>query len=228
MSGKIKVFVCDDHALYRKGVKAVFRNDPGIEVVGEAGNGREAIERIKLVHPDVVLMDILMPGMNGLEATRRIVQSSKGPKVLIMTMFAEDDLIVSCLEAGAAGYILKDAPSTQLIDAVKKTFKDGKYFSPAVPNEVEYVQTVHQKDSHDRLSSLELEILKLLAEGLSKREIAFSFRLRAETVEFLQDNLMRKVNVRDRTELVEYAIRAEILRVSPAELRGKHSGRKAA
>src|SRR5579864_7551864 len=132
MSGKIKLFLCDDHALFRKGVIAVFHNDTTIEVVGEAGNGKEAIERIKLVHPDVVLMDISMPEMNGLEATRRIVQSSAAPKVLILTMQDEDDLIVRCLEAGASGYILKDAPSSQLIDAVKQAFKGEKYFSPGI------------------------------------------------------------------------------------------------
>jgi len=228
MSAKIKLFVCDDHALFRRGLIAVLSNEPTIEVVGEAENGREAIERIKLVHPDVVLMDISMPEMNGLEATRRIVQSSNEPRVLIMTMFAEDDLTVRCLEAGASGYILKGVPSTQLLDAVKKTFKAGKYFSPANPNEVEYVENAYQKDSRDVFSSLERVMLKLLAEGSSTKEIALSLMLKVETVEFLQRNLMHKVDARDRTELVEYAKREENIRVSPVELRSRHSGRKAA
>lgn len=231
MSGKIKLFLCDNHGLFRKGVIAVFNGDPAVEVVGEAGNGKDAIARIKLVHPDVVLMDISMPEMDGLEATRRIVQSSASPKVLILTMHNEDDLIVRCLEAGASGYILKDAPSSQLLDAVKTAFKGEKYFSPGIPDEVvqEFLpKSARPKDRHYRLSGLEREILNMLAEGSTVREIAISFRLNAETIEVLQYNLMRKVGARNRTELVEYAIKKEIVRASAAELKVKHSVKKAA
>ena len=107
MSGAIKVFVCDDHTLFREGVKALLRNEPDFEMVGEAENGREAVERLKHIHPNVVLMDISMPEMNGFEATQQIVQASPDIKVIILTMYDEDDLIVRCLEAGASGYILK-------------------------------------------------------------------------------------------------------------------------
>jgi two-component system response regulator NreC len=172
-----------------------------------------------------------MPEMDGLEATRRIVQSSVSPKVLILTMHNEDDLIVRCLEAGASGFILKDAPSSQLLDAVKQAFKGEKYFSPGIPDEVvqEFLpKSARPKDRHYRLSSLEREILNLLAEGSTVREIASSFRLNAETIEVLQYNLMRKIGARNRTELVEYAIKKEIVRASTTELKVKYSGKKAA
>ncbi len=150
MSNKIKLFVCDDHTLFREGVKAIFRNDPAVEVVGQAANGKEAVRRIKQAHPNVVLMDISMPDMNGFEATQRIVQSSKKIKVLMLTMYDEDDVIVRSLEAGASGYILKDAPFAQLRCAVQKAFKGGTYLSPGVLNRPavkEYLKRLGNKRS---------------------------------------------------------------------------------
>jgi DNA-binding NarL/FixJ family response regulator len=148
---KIKLFVCDDHTLFRQGVKAIFHNDPTIEIVGEAGNGKEAIGRIKRLRPDVVLMDISMPEMNGFEATQRIVQFSKA-KVLILTMYDEDDLIIRCLEAGASGYVLKDAPFAQLLRAVHEAYKGGVYLSPDIVNKKavrEYLQKAKRSKDHD-------------------------------------------------------------------------------
>jgi DNA-binding NarL/FixJ family response regulator len=154
MTAKIRLFVCDDHTLFRQGVKAIFHNDPTIEVVGEAGNGKEAIRKIKPLRPDVVLMDISMPEMNGFEATQRIVQSSKDIKVLILTMYDEDDLIIRCLEAGASGYVLKDAPFAQLLRAVHDAFNGGIYLSPNIVNKKavrEYLQkSKRTKDHYDR------------------------------------------------------------------------------
>jgi two-component system response regulator NreC len=231
MTEKIKLFVCDNHALFRRGLIAVFLTYPAIEVVGEAGNGREAVEKIKLAHPDVVLMDISMPEMNGLEATRRIVQFSTETKVLILSMHDEDDLIMQCLEAGAAGYVLKDAPSAQLVDAVKRTFHGEKYMSPGLRTEAvdEFLRNAGAPDTGDGLSSRERDILKLLAEGSSVKEIAFRLRLPVKSVEVHQRTLMRKTNAQDRAELVEYAIKREIARISSAEPRGSQQpGKKAA
>jgi len=231
MRMKIKLFVCDDHALFRAGVRAIFRSDPTVEIVGEAGNGNEAIERIKQVHPDIVLMDVSMPGMNGLEATQRIVQSSDEPKVLILSLHDHNELILRCLDAGASGYILKDAPFAQLLYAVQHVFKGGKYLSPGIPDKLlkeSLHKSVRPRDTHDELSRRDRKILKLLAEGSSVKEIAFSLKLNVKAVQDGKSDLMRKIHVHDRTELVNYAIRKKIVRFSSAKSSSKPSHRRAA
>jgi two-component system response regulator NreC len=220
MNGKIRVLICDDHTLFREGLKALLQNDPGVEVVGQAENGREAIEKLKQIPTDVVLMDISMPHLNGFEATQRIVQTHKNIHILILTMYDEDDLIIRCLEAGASGYVLKDAPAEQLVYAIREARKGGKYLSPSVVNKVvsQYLQTsVRPKDTYDLLSSREREVLKMLAEGLSVKEIAYRLKLSVKTVEAHKYNLMRKLDVHDRTELVKYAIQKKLIRLSEAK-----------
>jgi DNA-binding NarL/FixJ family response regulator len=220
MNGKIRVLICDDHTLFREGLKALLQNDAGIEVVGEAENGREAIEKLKQIPTDVVLMDISMPHLNGFEATQRIVQTHKHIHILILTMYDEDDLIIRCLEAGASGYVLKDAPAEQLVYAIREARKGGKYLSPSVVNKVvsQYLQTsVRPKDTYDLLSSREREVLKMLAEGLSVKEIAYRLKLSVKTVEAHKYNLMKKLDVHDRTELVKYAIQKKLIRLSEAK-----------
>jgi len=220
MNGKIRVLICDDHTLFREGLKALLQNDAGVEVVGEAENGREAIEKLKQIPTDVVLMDISMPHLNGFEATQRIVQTHKNIHILILTMYDEDDLIIRCLEAGASGYVLKDAPAEQLVYAIREARKGGKYLSPSVVNKVvsQYLQTsVRPKDTYDLLSSREREVLKMLAEGLSVKEIAYRLKLSVKTVEAHKYNLMRKLDVHDRTELVKYAIQKKLIRLSEAK-----------
>ena len=220
MNGKIRVLICDDHTLFREGLKALLQNDAGVEVVGEAENGREAIEKLKQIPTDVVLMDISMPHLNGFEATQRIVQTHRNVHILILTMYDEDDLIIRCLEAGASGYVLKDAPAEQLVYAIREARKGGKYLSPSVVNKVvsQYLQTsVRPKDTYDLLSSREREVLKMLAEGLSVKEIAYRLKLSVKTVEAHKYNLMRKLDVHDRTELVKYAIQKKLIRLSEAK-----------
>jgi two-component system response regulator NreC len=220
MTGKTRLLICDDHTLFREGLKALLQNEPSIEVVGEAENGREAIEKLKQIPADVVLMDISMPHLNGFEATQRIVQSNKNIHVLILTMYDEDDLIIRCLEAGASGYVLKDAPAKQLVYAIGEAQKGGKYLSPTVVNKVvsQYLQTsVRPKDTYDLLSAREREVLRMLAEGLSVKEIAYRLKLSVKTVEAHKYNLMRKLDVHDRTELVKYAIQKKLIRLSEAK-----------
>jgi two-component system response regulator NreC len=220
MTGKTRLLICDDHTLFREGLKALLQNEPSIEVVGEAENGREAIEKLKQIPADVVLMDISMPHLNGFEATQRIVQSNKHIHVLILTMYDEDDLIIRCLEAGASGYVLKDAPAKQLVYAIGEAQKGGKYLSPTVVNKVvsQYLQTsVRPKDTYDLLSAREREVLRMLAEGLSVKEIAYRLKLSVKTVEAHKYNLMRKLDVHDRTELVKYAIQKKLIRLSEAK-----------
>ena len=219
-NGTIRVLICDDHTLFREGLKALLKNEAGVEVVGEAENGREAIEKLKQIPADVVLMDISMPLLNGFEATQRIVHSHRNLHVLILTMYDEDDLIIRCLEAGASGYVLKDAPAKQLVYAIREARKGGKYLSPTVVNKVvsQYLQTsVRPKDTYDLLSAREREVLRMLAEGLSVKEIAYRLKLSVKTVEAHKYNLMRKLDVHDRTELVKYAIQKKLIRLSEAK-----------
>jgi two-component system response regulator NreC len=220
MNGKIRVLVCDDHTLFREGLKALLQNEAGVEVVGEAEDGREALEKLRQIPADVVLMDISMPHLNGFEATQRIVQAHRNVHVLILTMYDEDDLIIRCLEAGASGYVLKDAPAKQLVYAIREARKGGKYLSPSVVNKVvsQYLRTsVRPKDTYDLLSGREREVLKMLAEGLSVKEIAYRLKLSVKTVEAHKYNLMRKLDVHDRTELVKYAIQKKLIRLSEAK-----------
>ncbi|HLQ76389.1 MAG TPA: response regulator transcription factor [Terriglobia bacterium] len=217
MSGKIRILVCDDHTLFREGLKALIANEPDLEVVGEAEDGKEAIDKVKQLQPHVVLMDISMPLLNGFEAAQRIVETYKNTHVLVLTMYDEDDLIIRCLEAGASGYVLKDAPAKQLVYAIREVRKGGKYLSPSVVNKVveQYLQTsVRPKDTYDSLSGREREVLRVLAEGHSVKEIAYRLKLSVKTVEAHKYNLMRKLDVHDRTELVKYAIQKKLIRLS--------------
>ncbi len=131
MDKRIKVLICDDHALFREGIKAILRHEEGIEIAGEAGDGRQALQMADQLRPDVVLMDIAMPDLSGYEATRRIKSAHKDMKVLILTMYDDEDLVARCLDAGASGYVLKDTPAAQLVYAIDMVArKGGKYLSP--------------------------------------------------------------------------------------------------
>src|SRR6266702_1594600 len=135
MTDKIRVLVCEDHALFREGLRAIFRNHPSLEVVGEATNGREAVEKAKRLRPDVVLMDLEMPELNGLDATRRIVEAGVGAHVLILTLYDDEEIVARCLDMGAAGYVLKDGPSAELVTAIEAVWKGNKYLSPRARSE---------------------------------------------------------------------------------------------
>ena len=211
--------ICDDHTLFREGLKALLENEADVEVVGEAENGKEAIDKVKQLLPEVVLMDISMPQLNGFEAAQCIVQTHKNTHVLILTMYDEDDLIIRCLEAGASGYVLKDAPAKQLVYAIREVHKGGKYLSPSVVNKVvgQYLQnSVRPRDTYDTLSGREREVLRMLAEGHSVKELAYRLKLSVKTVEAHKYNLMKKLDVHDRTELVKYAIQKKLIRLSEA------------
>jgi two-component system response regulator NreC len=205
----VRVLLCDDHALFRAGIKAVLREQPGVEVVGEVADGQAALEAVERLHPDVVLMDIEMPRLNGFDATRRIVQAHRSVRVVILTMYAEEQLVARCLEAGACGYVLKDVPVSQLVYAVEAAGRGERYLSPRAVDQVldEYGQPLARAQTkYDRLTDREREILKLLADGLSVKEVAAKIGRTAKTVEVHKYNLMRKLGVHDRAELVKYAI----------------------
>src|SRR5438093_6649819 len=157
----MRIIICDDHTLFVEGIKAILRNQPSLEIVGEARDGRQAVELVKEFRPDVLLMDVSMPDMNGFDATRRVHEFDSSVKVLILTMHDEEELVARCLEAGASGYIMKDAPASQLIFAINSVYKGERYLSPGVLGKVVtgYVKNSQRPlTSYDRLSAREREI----------------------------------------------------------------------
>lgn len=216
MSEKIRVLLCDDHTLFRDGITAILKDERSIEIVGEADNGREAVRMAQELHPDVVLMDIAMPDLSGFEATRRILQTNKKAKILILTMYEEEEVINRCLNAGAAGYVLKDAPRAHLIHAVDVVNKGGQYLSSRALKKVvkQYVRGSQSTETgYERLSDREREVLKLLADGLALKEIATRLVLSVKTVDAHKTNLMRKLDLHDRSELIKYAIQRKLIRL---------------
>ena len=211
---KIRVLVSDDHALFREGVKSVLNAQPDIEVVGEAGDGKEAVDLAILLNPDVVLMDISMPVLKGFEATRRINKARPEIHVLILTVYDDEDMVARCLDAGAAGYVLKDSPLEQLVYAIHTVNRGQQYMSPKVLTGVvrQYIsQPSEFKAGYDLLSDREREILVLLAEGHSLKDIATQLNLSVKTVDAHKVNLMRKLDLHDRSELIRYAIRKRLV-----------------
>jgi two-component system response regulator NreC len=208
---KLKVFVCDDHTLFREGIKSILGKAPEIEIVGEARNGREAVEKVLRLRPDVVLMDVGLPDLSGLQATRRIKHAQKHIHVLMLSMYDEEEIIAGCLDAGASGYLVKDAALPQLLHAIEAVRKGGTYLGSG---SLKKVLNQHRKtatDSYERLSDREREVLQLLAEGFSVKEIASRLNLSVKTVDAHKYNLMRKLEIHSQAELIKYAIRKKLI-----------------
>jgi two-component system response regulator NreC len=218
MSPKIRVVLADDHTLFREGIKAILSAEPSIEVIGEANDGRQAVEKVSRLEPDVALLDVGMPGLNGVEATRRIKRRKKQVKILMLTMYQEEEMVARCLEAGASGYVLKDAPPGQLVYAIESVHRGEKYLSPGPLARIVSNYMAKSKgatDDEDPLSEREREILILLAEGKSIKEIASELELSVKTVDVHKYNLMKKLDIHNRAALVKYAIVRGILPIRP-------------
>ncbi|MBI3895008.1 MAG: response regulator transcription factor [Acidobacteria bacterium] len=210
----MRMLICDDHTLFREGIKSILSGDPSIEVIGEAADGRQAVEYTGRLHPDVILMDVSMPEMIGYEAIRRISKADKNVKILVLTMYEEEEIIGLCLNAGASGYILKDAPAGQLIEAIHIVHEGGKYLSPRAMQKVvnQYIDgSAPLETKYDTLSNREREILKLLADGLSVKDIASRLNLSVKTIDVHKYNLMRKLDLHDKTDLIKYALRRNLI-----------------
>ncbi len=211
------VLVCDDHTLFREGIKAILKEQPWISILGEAHNGRDAINEARRLEPRLVLLDLSMPDLGGLEATHRILQANPKTKVIILTMYEEEEVISRCLRAGASAYVLKDAPSSDLLHAMDVVLRGGQYLSSRALKKV-VTQRVGWKKSmatpYERLSDREREVLKLLAEGLALKEIAHRLALSVKTVDSHKTNMMRKLDLHDRGEVIKYAIQQKLIRVN--------------
>jgi two-component system response regulator NreC len=217
MNRKIRILICDDHALFREGVNAILSAHPNFEIVGQASDGQEAVQLTRKLHPDVVLLDISMPVLKGFDAARRIRKALPGAKVLILSIYDDEDMVARCLSAGVSGYVLKDAPPSQLVYAIEAVNKGEQYMSPRVVSYVldRYVSGSEQqpRTRYDLLSDREREILVLLAEGESLKDVAQRLSLSVKTVDAHKVNLMRKLELHDRSELIRYAVRKKLIAV---------------
>jgi two-component system response regulator NreC len=212
----IRILLADDHAIIRRGLRLILQEQPDFEVVGEAGDGKEAVNLTESLTPDVVVLDISMPGMNGIEAARQI--SSKQPQtaLIVLSMHSDEAYVLRALKAGVRGYLLKESPESDFIQAIH-CVKEGKaFFSPAVSRLLaeDYVRQSQEKDiedSFDLLTVREREILQLIAEGRSNKEVAANLNLSVYTVETHRGNIMTKLNLHSIPELVLYAVRKGII-----------------
>jgi len=215
---KIRCLLVDDHTLFRQGVRRLLESESDFEIVGESPDAGDAVEKARDLRPDVVLMDIGMPGLSSFEATRHIRKTRPETKVLYLTMYEDEDYLLQCLEVGAAGYVLKDTPAPQLVSAVRDVYRGGKYLSSQVLGKLveDFRARVRDTRLQPRMSTLtprEREILKLLAEGNSVKEIAVLLGLSVKTVEAHKFNLMRKLDIHNKAQLVTYAIQKKIIKV---------------
>jgi len=205
---KISVLIVDDHAVVRHGLRNYLEIQDDIEIAGEAENGLEAVEKVKLYFPDIVLMDLVMPSMDGIEATRQINAATSTTRVIVLTSFSEDDQVFSAIKAGATGYLLKDVSPTDLVEAIRATHQGESQLHPDIVNKLmqEYASRPAEPNSiHGNMTERELEVLGLIARGMSNREIAQSLIISEKTVKTHVGNILSKLHLKDRTQAAIYA-----------------------
>jgi DNA-binding NarL/FixJ family response regulator len=203
----IKVLLADDHTIVRQGLKLILSSRPDLEVVGEAANGREVLDLAEKLKPDVILMDVAMPELNGIEATRRLHQISPRTKVLVLSMHKEAVYVREILKAGARGYILKDAIDTELVNAIQSVARGDGYISPAISGALLSDYRQNLTDPLDLLSTREREVLQLIAEGKTNKEVATRLNLSVYTVDSHRGKIMEKLNLHSAGELVRFAVK---------------------
>jgi two-component system response regulator NreC len=214
----IRVLLADDHRILREGIRALIQDQEDMEVVGEAEDGLETVKKVAKLQPDVVVMDIAMPLLNGLEATRQIRRDFPQVKVLILTMHDNEEYIRQVLAAGALGYVLKDAAARDLLGAIRTVNQGEAVLSPAITRLVieDYLRwgDIRPEDTTDGLTAREREVLQLIAEGYTNKEIAGIMSLSVKTVQSHRTNLMNKLDLHDRGELIKYAIQKKIIDIN--------------
>jgi two-component system response regulator NreC len=213
---KIRLMLADDHVVVRSGLRMLLEARPDIDIVAEAESGREAVEKAKIVHPDVILMDIQMPDMNGIEATERIKEVSPDTAVLALTMHEDDHYFFEMLHAGASGYVPKRAAPDELLKAIHIVSEGNVFLYPSLASRLvqDYLRRAEAGDQpmvQDDLTPRELEVLTLIAEGLTNPEIADRLVISVKTVDRHRENIMRKLNMHSRIDLVKYAIKMGLI-----------------
>ena len=204
----IRVLVVDDHAIVRKGVKALLAEVDGIEVVGEAGDGQKAVALTKTLNPDVIIMDLVMPVMDGVEAISKIIAQHKEVRIIALTSFATDDMVFPAIKSGALGYILKDSEPEKLIDAIQKVHRGEPSLDPSIARKVlnEISRPTRQPISPDPLTEREIEVLRLVAKGLSNQEIADHLTIANVTVRTHFSRILSKLHLANRVQAALYAL----------------------
>jgi DNA-binding NarL/FixJ family response regulator len=215
---KFRIFIADDHEIVRRGLRATLDAEPDFELVGEASNGRDAVSKITELKPDIVVMDVGMPELNGLEATRQIHDVSPSVRVLILTVHESDQVVREVLDAGAQGYLLKSDAGRDLVHAVRALMEDKPFFTSKVARMVLKGFLRHQQGAEEeenstgsQLSMREREIVQMLSEGKSNKEVAQALGISVKTAETHRTNIMRKLEIHSITDLVRYAIRNKIV-----------------
>src|SRR6516165_7532822 len=203
----IRVLLADDHVMVRKGFRLILEAQPDMEIAGEAGNGRQAVDLAEKLHPDVVVMDVAMPELNGIEATRRLASSAPHTRVVALSMHKDSVYVREILRAGARGYLLKDSVAADLVAAVRAVAGGEGYLSPAISNAVLDDYRRHVTNPIDLLTSREREVLQMLAEGKTNKEIASILNLSVYTVDAHRGRIMEKLNLHSINELVRFAVR---------------------
>ena len=213
---KVRILLADDHTVMRAGLRALLERQPNLEVVGEAEDGRQSVQLASSHVPDVVVMDIAMPNLNGVEATRRMVSTHPTISVVILSMYSDESYVMRALQAGARAYLLKDSAVTDLIRAIEAVSQGKSFFSPKISRILaeDYVRALKQRgsvDTFELLTTREREILQLLAEGKTNKEVATSLNISVYTAETHRGNILQKLNLHSSAELVLYAVRKGII-----------------
>ena len=215
----MRILLADDHGIVRRGMKSLLETEPGIEVVGEASDGREALKLCESLKPDIAILDVSMPMLNGIETTAQAVKNWPDLKIIILSMYADESYVVRALSAGARAYLLKEATEEDLLPAVRAVAGGRSFFSPAISKILlnDYVRHLKQRgleDSYDVLTDREKEVLQLLAEGKTNKEVAALLNLGISTVETHRLKLMQKLGLHNTAEIVLYAVRKGIISTS--------------
>jgi DNA-binding NarL/FixJ family response regulator len=214
----IRVLLVDDHTILREGVCALLAGEPDMAVVGEARDGLEAVEQVDQLEPDVVVMDMVMPRMNGLEATAQIKKRHPDVRILILSMYDDDEYVQQIFQAGAAGYVLKRVAAADLVRAIREVHGGSSFLYPPIAAKLieDYVRRVRgteARDADEPLTTREREVLKLIAEGNTNHQIAEQLTVSKKTIESHRANIMRKLDLHDVTELVKYALRKGLIKL---------------
>ena len=211
----VRVLIADDQTLFRVGLARLLEEDPRVQIVGQAGDGAEAVKLAGSLKPDVVLMDLKMPNLDGIEATRQIATSLPGVKVLLLTTFEADNHVIQALKAGASGYILKDSKPDSIVSSLLAVMAGERVMASAVANRVleMLTGTTTPKEFYDGLTGREIEILKLLAGGMANKQIAYKLKISEKTVRNHVSNMYEKLNIYDRSQAVLYAVRKGLVEI---------------
>ena len=212
----MRVLLADDHGIVRRGLRSLLESEPGVTVLGEAADGHEALRLAKELHPDIVILDIGMPLLNGIDVAARLQKMDRPPRTVILSMHSDESYIIRALAAGARAYLLKDATDEDLIPAIRAVAAGRPYFSPAVTGVLveDYMRRLQDRgltDTYHLLTDREKEVLQLLAEGRANKEVATLLDLSLSTVETHRANLMQKLNLHNTAEVVLYAVRKGII-----------------